>query len=146
LAGALWTSYDVLFPAIWVEAMKKPSRARGKPAKAGPRKASKLKRNIVRKAAAHRNSAMQQIAGRLDHLGLSEYAERFGKLIGNLFDLQARGEGPQGHRRSCESVGRLATRLSRKPLRGHVRPHQVDRFGKNSLAILVLLRGTLPVA
>ena len=34
MAGALWTSYDASVPAIWVEAMKKPSRAGGKPAKA----------------------------------------------------------------------------------------------------------------
>ena len=34
MAGAVWTGYDASFPAIWVEAMKKPSRAGGKPAKA----------------------------------------------------------------------------------------------------------------
>ena len=34
MAGALWTSYDASFPAIWVEAMKRRSRAGGKPAKA----------------------------------------------------------------------------------------------------------------
>jgi hypothetical protein len=39
MAGALWTSYDTSFPAIWVEAMKKPSRAGGEPAKARPHSA-----------------------------------------------------------------------------------------------------------
>jgi hypothetical protein len=34
MAGALWTRYDASFPATWVEAMKKPSRAGGNPAKA----------------------------------------------------------------------------------------------------------------
>ena len=77
MAGALWTSYDASFPAIWVEAMKKPSRAGGKPAKARSSKASKLKRNIVPKAAEHRSSATQQIAGWLEKLGMSEYAQRF---------------------------------------------------------------------
>jgi GAF domain-containing protein len=41
MAAARWTSYDASFPAIWVEAMKKPSHARGKPAKARPHKAVK---------------------------------------------------------------------------------------------------------
>jgi len=31
MAGALWTSYDTSFPAIWVEAMKRRSRAGGEP-------------------------------------------------------------------------------------------------------------------
>jgi hypothetical protein len=44
MAGVLWTSYDALFPAIGVEAMKRRSRAGGKRAKAPPSKASKLKR------------------------------------------------------------------------------------------------------
>ena len=39
MAGALWTSYDALFPPIWVEAMKKPSKAGSRPAKARPSKA-----------------------------------------------------------------------------------------------------------
>ena len=34
MAGALWTGYDASFPAIWVEAMKRRSRAGRKPAKA----------------------------------------------------------------------------------------------------------------
>jgi GAF domain-containing protein len=43
MAGALWTSYDASFPAIWVEAMKRRSRAGGEPAKARPHKAVKRK-------------------------------------------------------------------------------------------------------
>jgi molybdopterin biosynthesis enzyme len=31
MAGALWTSYDTSFPAMWVEAMKRRSRAGGEP-------------------------------------------------------------------------------------------------------------------
>jgi class 3 adenylate cyclase len=33
VAGPLWTSYDASFPAIWVEAMKRRSRAGGEPVK-----------------------------------------------------------------------------------------------------------------
>ena len=43
MAGAPWTSYDASFPARWMEAVKKPSRAGGKPAKARPRRVLKRK-------------------------------------------------------------------------------------------------------
>ena len=106
MAGALWTSYDASFPAIWVEAMKKPSRAGGKPAKARSSKASKLKRNIVPKAAEHRSSAMQQIAGWLEKLGMSEYAQRFAEngidlsVLPDLTDQDLKDIGVLlGHRR-----------------------------------------------
>ena len=61
MAGALWTSYDALFPAIWVEAMKKPSRAGGKPAKARRRKALKLKGRNAPKAPRRSSSRIGQI-------------------------------------------------------------------------------------
>ena len=48
MAGALGTGYDPSFPARWVEAMKKPSRAGGNPPGARPRKASKLKGSAER--------------------------------------------------------------------------------------------------
>jgi hypothetical protein len=57
MAGALWTSYDASFPARWVEAMKKPSRAGGKPAKARPRGALKPKGRSAPKALSHRGAA-----------------------------------------------------------------------------------------
>ena len=42
-------------------------------------------------------------------------AESTRKLLGNLFDLEdLGGQGPQGHRRSCESLGGVATRLQSK--------------------------------
>ena len=78
MAGALWTSYDASFPAIWVEAMKKPSRAGGKPAKARPSKALKLKRSSVPKAAAQsqlRDAASLRTGS--NSSGMPEYAERF---------------------------------------------------------------------
>jgi hypothetical protein len=75
MAGALWTSYDALFPAIWVEAVKKPSRAGGQ-ARARSSKASKLKRSSVPKAA-HRSAATQQTASWLEKLGLGQYAKCF---------------------------------------------------------------------
>jgi two-component system NtrC family sensor kinase len=57
MAGALWTSYDASFPAKWVEAMKKPSRAGRKPAKARRRKALKLKGRRAPRAASRRSSS-----------------------------------------------------------------------------------------
>ena len=86
--------------------MKRRSRAGGKPAKARSSKASKLKRNIVPKAAEHRSSAMQQIVGWLDNLGLSEYAERFAEnkidvsVLRHLTDQDLKDIGVAlGHRR-----------------------------------------------
>ena len=91
----------------WVEAMKKPSRAGGKPAKARSSKASKLKRNIVPKAAEHRSSATQQIADWLETLGLGQYAQRFAEnditfgILPHLTDqdLKELGVASLGHRR-----------------------------------------------
>jgi GAF domain-containing protein len=60
MAGALSTSYDASFPAIWVEAMKRRSRAGGKPAKARPRKALKLKGQNAPKTVRNRRSAADQ--------------------------------------------------------------------------------------
>ena len=115
MAGALWTSYDVSFPAIWVEAMKKPSRAGGKPAKARPSKALKLKRHTVPKAAAGRSSAMQQIADWLEKLGMSEYAQRFAEdridfsVLPDLTDQDLKDLGLSlGHRRKMlRAIGEL---------------------------------------
>ena len=56
MAGAFWTSYDASFPAVWVEAMKKPSRAGSKPAKAQPR-ALKPKGRSAHKTLSHRGAA-----------------------------------------------------------------------------------------
>jgi hypothetical protein len=57
VAGALWTSYDASFPAIWVEAMKRRSRAGGEPVKARGRKAVKPKGRSAPKAMPRRGSA-----------------------------------------------------------------------------------------
>jgi hypothetical protein len=77
MAGAPLTGYDVL-SSTPVEAMKKPSReGGGKPSKARPRKPSRLKRNIVPKAVAHRNTATDRIAKWLEKLGLGQYAQQF---------------------------------------------------------------------
>ena len=46
-------------------------------------------------------------------------AESTRKLVGNLFELEDLGaQGPQGHIRVCEGLGRIETFISRKPLRG----------------------------
>ena len=103
MAGALSTSYDASFPARWAEAVKKPSRAGGKPAKARPRKALQLKRHSV----PQRSSATQQLAHWLEKLGMPEYAQRFAEndidftILGDLSDqdLEKIGVGSLGHRR-----------------------------------------------
>jgi hypothetical protein len=70
-----------------------------------------LKRNIVPKAAEHRSSAMQQIAGWLDNLGMSEYAERFAEnkidvsVLPHLTDQDLKDIGVAlGHRRKMLAV------------------------------------------
>ena len=60
MAAARWTRYDGSFPANWVEAMKRRSRGVGKPAKARPRKALKLKGQNVSKPVRNRRSAADQ--------------------------------------------------------------------------------------
>ena len=106
MAGALWTSYDASFPARWAEAVKKPSRAGGKPAKARPRKALQLKRHSVPEATTQRSSATQQLAHWLEKLGMSEYAERFAEnkidvsVLPHLTDQDLKDIGVAlGHRR-----------------------------------------------
>jgi hypothetical protein len=60
MADALWTSYDASFPAIWVEAMKKPSRGGGKPAKARPYSALKPTVRNAPKPQSNRRMAANQ--------------------------------------------------------------------------------------
>ena len=60
MAGTLSTSYDGSFPAIWVEAMKKPSRAGGKLAKARPHSALKPRGRNAPKPQSNRRSAADQ--------------------------------------------------------------------------------------
>ena len=60
MAGALWTRYDASFPAMWVEAMKRRSRAGGEPAKARPRKALKRKGGSAPKAVSLGRSSLGQ--------------------------------------------------------------------------------------
>ena len=106
MAGALWTSYDASFPARWVEAVKKPFRAGGKPARARSSKASKLKLSSVPKAA-HRSAATQQTASWLEKLGLGQYAKCFAEnditvaILRDLTDqdLKELGVASLGHRR-----------------------------------------------
>jgi class 3 adenylate cyclase/putative methionine-R-sulfoxide reductase with GAF domain len=57
MVGTFGTSYDASFPAIWVEAMKKPSRAGGKPAKARPHSALKPRGRNAPKSLSNRRSA-----------------------------------------------------------------------------------------
>ena len=57
MAAARWTSYHASFPARWVEAMKKPSRAGGKPAKARLRSAIRPKGRNAPKTLSTRRSA-----------------------------------------------------------------------------------------
>jgi class 3 adenylate cyclase len=88
------------------EAMKKPSRGSGKTAKARPRQPSRLKRNVVPKAVAHRNAATDRIAEWLEKLGLGQYAPRFAEndisfsVLPDLTDQDLKEIGVSlGHRR-----------------------------------------------
>jgi len=56
MAGALWTGYDPSFPARWVEAMKRRSRAGGEPVKARRRKRVTLEHRKAPKAARRRTA------------------------------------------------------------------------------------------
>jgi hypothetical protein len=56
---------------------RRSTAAGGKGAKARSSKASRLKRNIVPTAVAHRDAAAEQIAEWLETLGLGQYAQRF---------------------------------------------------------------------
>jgi class 3 adenylate cyclase len=69
MVAAILTRYDAS-SGRRVEAMKKPAKARSS-------KALKRQGRSAPKAAAHRDSAMQQIADWLEKLGMSEYAQRF---------------------------------------------------------------------
>jgi hypothetical protein len=97
----------------WVEAMKKPSRAGGKPAKARSSKASKLKRSSVPKVA-HRSAATQQTASWLEKLGLGQYAKCFAEnditlaILRDLTDqdLKELGVASLGHR--CQLLRAIA--------------------------------------
>ena len=61
MAGATVTRYDASFSAIRADAMKRRSRAGGKPAKAKPRSAPKLKgRSAFKAVPAHRSPAVGQ--------------------------------------------------------------------------------------
>jgi class 3 adenylate cyclase len=89
-----------------VEAMKKLSRAGGKPATTRPRRALKPKGRSAPKAAAQRSSATQQVADWLDSLGMPEYAERFAEnkidvsVLRHLTDQDLKDVGVAlGHRR-----------------------------------------------
>ena len=123
MAGALWTSYDASFPARWVEAMKKPSRAGGKAAKARPRKALQLKRHSVPEATAQRSSATQQLAHWLEKLGMPEYAERFAEnkidvsVLPHLTDQDLKDIGVAlGHRRKIlAAIAEFAAATATEP-------------------------------
>jgi hypothetical protein len=56
MAGATVTRYDASFPAIRADAMKRRSRAGGKPSKARPRKALTVKGRKASKAVTRRGS------------------------------------------------------------------------------------------
>jgi two-component system, NtrC family, sensor kinase len=70
MVGTLWTSYDASFPAIWVEAMKRRSRAGGEPAKTRRRKRVTLEHRKTPKAARRRTATaggLETEVARLTH-------------------------------------------------------------------------------
>ena len=134
----------------WVEAMKKPSRAGGKPATAQSSKASKLKRNIVPKAAAHRSSATQQTTEWLETLGLGQYAGHFAEheitvsILPDLTDadLKELGVSALGHRRillraiaELRAVGKDAPKLSVAPA-APIAPQSYDSAERRQVTVM----------
>ena len=128
----------------WAEAMKKPSRAGGKAAKARSSKASKLKRNIAPKAAEHRSSAMQQIAGWLDNLGMSEYAERFAEneidvsVLRHLTDQDLKDIGVAlGHRRKMlAAISEVAAATTTGPKVFEPEPKPPDTAERRQVTVM----------
>ena len=128
----------------WVEAMKKPSRAGGKPAKARSSRASKLKRNIAPKAAKYRSSAMQQIAGWLDNLGMSEYAERFAEnkidvsVLRHLTDQDLKDIGVAlGHRRKMlAAISEVAAATATEPKVVEPEPKPQDTAERRQVTVM----------
>ena len=134
----------------WVEAMKKPSRAGGKPATAQSSKASKLKRNIVPKAAAHRSSATQQTTEWLETLGLGQYAGHFAEheitvsILPDLTDadLKELRVSALGHRRillraiaELSAVGKDAPKLSVAPA-APIAPQPYDSAERRQVTVM----------
>ena len=130
--------------------MKKPSRAGGKPATAQSSKASKLKRNIVPKAAAHRSSATQQTTEWLETLGLGQYAGHFAEheitvsILPDLTDadLKELGVSALGHRRillraiaELSAVGKDAPKLSVAPA-APIAPQPYDSAERRQVTVM----------
>ena len=130
--------------------MKKPSRAGGKPATAQSSKASKLKRNIVPKAAAHRSSATQQTTEWLETLGLGQYAGHFAEheitvsILPDLTDadLKELGVSALGHRRillraiaELCAVGKDAPKLSVAPA-APIAPQPYDSAERRQVTVM----------
>ena len=62
------------------------------------------------------------------------------KLVGNLFELEDLGEGPQGDRGVGATWDRAATGFSRKPFRGFPRGGLTELIGRQEELNLVLRR------
>jgi class 3 adenylate cyclase/predicted ATPase len=124
MAGIILTRYDGLSSVRRVEAVKKRSKAEGRPAKAQRSKALKLKRHAVPKAATGLSSAMQPIADWLGKLGMSEYAEQFAEngidlgVLPDLTDQDLKDIGVLlGHRRKLLRAIAELTGLEKGALR-----------------------------
>jgi class 3 adenylate cyclase/predicted ATPase len=133
-----------------VEAVKKPTRVDGKLAKARSSKASKLKRNIVPKAAEHRSSATQQTTEWLETLGLGQYAGHFAEneitvsILPDLTDadLKELGVSALGHRRillraiaELSAVGKDAPKLSVAPA-APIAPQPYDSAERRQVTVM----------
>jgi hypothetical protein len=112
MAGALWTSYDASFPAIWVEAMKRRSGAGGEPAKARRRKSVTLKHRNAPKVMRSRPSS---VGGKDKKIALltRERDEALARQTATADILRVISQSPTDVRPVFDSIVFTAVRLLR---------------------------------
>jgi two-component system, NtrC family, sensor kinase len=112
MAAARWTSYDASFPARWVEAMKRRSRAGGEPGKARRRKRVTLEHRKTPKAARRHIATaggLETEVARLTH----ERDEALARQTATSEVLRVISQSPTDVRQVFDSIVLAAARLLR---------------------------------